>query len=98
VPGKYARPDGRLLLVFVGRGGNVGCLALRFRPESTQKRSFGQTIAPQTKAVLRREYSGSVAWRSNCDLLADVQEMVRESENGWVTRRLHDQLKHGLRK
>ena len=67
------------------------------------KRSFDQTTTPLTKAVttfdlLRREYSGSVAWPSSCDLLADVQEMVRESENGWVTRRLHDQLKHGLRK
>jgi hypothetical protein len=43
VPGKYAPPDGRLLLVFVGRGGNVGCLALRFRPESTQS---GPSVRP----------------------------------------------------
>jgi hypothetical protein len=43
VPGKYAPPDGRLLLVFVGRAGNVGCLALRFRPESTQS---GPSVRP----------------------------------------------------
>jgi hypothetical protein len=43
VPGKYAPPDGRLSRVFVGRGGNFGCLALRFRPESTPS---GPSVRP----------------------------------------------------